>query len=114
VGVKNDPTYGLTLLLGPGGIFVETMRDVAVGLLPTTAAEVQRLMARTALERLFAGVRGRKPVHRAAVIDTVLALSRFAAAHGDSLVDLDINPLIADDTRAVAVDALIVRYPTAR
>jgi acyl-CoA synthetase (NDP forming) len=114
VGVKNDPTYGLTLLLGPGGIFVETMRDVAVGLLPTTAAEVQRLIARTALDRLFAGMRGRKPVHRAAVIDTVLALSRFAAEHGDSLVDLDINPLIADDTRAVAVDALIVRYPTAR
>lgn len=113
VGVKNDPTYGLTVLLGPGGIFVETIRDVAVGLLPTTAADVQRLVARTALDRLFAGVRGRRPVHRAAMIDTVLALSRFAVEHGDSLVDLDINPLIADDTRAVAVDALIVQYPTA-
>jgi len=113
VGVKNDPTYGLTLLLGPGGIFVETMRDIAVGLLPTTAADVERLIARTALDRLFAGARGRKPVHRPAVIDAVLALSRFAVEHSDSLVDLDINPLIADDTRAVAVDALIVRYPTA-
>jgi acetate---CoA ligase (ADP-forming) len=53
-------------------------------------------------------------VHRAAVIEAVLALGRFAVEHADSLVDLEINPLIADDTRAVAVDALIVRYPTAR
>jgi hypothetical protein len=89
------------------------MRDIAVGLLPTTAADVERLIARTALDRLFAGVRGRKPVHRAAVIDAVLAVSRFAVEQRDSLVDLDINPLIADDSRAVAVDALIVRYPTA-
>jgi len=114
VGVKNDPTYGPALLLGPGGIFVETIRDIAVGLLPTTAPEVERLVARTALDRLFAGVRGRPPVNRAATTAVILALSRFAVAHAASLVEVDINPLIADETRAVAVDALIVRRQTAR
>lgn len=109
VGVKNDPTYGLALLLGPGGIFVETIRDIALGLLPTTPGEVERLVARTALDRLFAGVRGSPPVNRAAVTAAVLALSRFAVEHAGALVEVDINPLIADETRAVAVDALIVR-----
>ncbi|MGE3780685.1 MAG: acetate--CoA ligase family protein [Pirellulaceae bacterium] len=110
VGVKNDPTYGLTLLLGPGGLLVETMRDVAVGILPVTDADIERLIRRTMLERLFAGIRGRKPVNRAAVIKTVLGLTRFAADYGDNLKELDINPLIVNETEAVAVDALIVRY----
>lgn len=114
VGVKNDPAYGPALLLGPGGIFVETIRDIAVGLLPATPGEVERLVARTALDRLFAGVRGRPPVNRKAVTEAVLALGRFAADQGDAFVEVDINPLIADETRAVAVDALIVRYEAAR
>ena len=113
VGVKHDATYGLALLLGPGGVLVETMRDVAVGLLPVTAAEVERMIARTTLDRLFAGVRGGKPVNRPAVVDAVLAVSRFAQDHADSLVELDLNPLIADEARAVAVDALLVRLGTA-
>lgn len=113
-GVKNDPTYGPALLLGPGGVFVETMRDIAVAVLPVTPGDVEQLVARTALDRLFAGVRGRRPVNRQAVTEAVLALGRFAAEQGDALMEVDINPLIADDTRAVAVDALIVRREATR
>jgi acyl-CoA synthetase (NDP forming) len=109
LGVKNDPTFGLALLIGPGGIFVETMDDIAVCPLPVVAADLERLIAQTALERLFAGLRGRKPAHRPAVITAALALGRYALAERNSIVEVEINPLIVDDRRAVAVDTLIVR-----
>ena len=109
LGVKNDPTFGLALLIGPGGIFVETVGDIAVCPLPVVAADLERLIARTALERLFAGVRGRKPAHRPAVISAALALGRYALAERGTVVEVDINPLVVDDRRAVAVDALVIR-----
>jgi succinyl-CoA synthetase beta subunit len=109
LGVRNDPTFGLALLIGPGGIFVETMGDIAVCPLPVVAADLERLIARTALERLFAGVRGRKPAHRPAVIAAALALGHYALAERGTVVEVDINPLVVDDRRAVAVDALVIR-----
>ena len=46
---------------------------------------------------------------RDAVIDAVMAVAAFAAAHRDSLAELDVNPLLVlpEGQGAVAVDALI-------
>lgn len=109
LGVKNDPTFGPALLIGPGGIFVETMDDIAVWPLPVVAADLERLIAQTALERLFNGVRGRKPAHRPAVIAAALALGHYALVERDTVVEVDINPLVVNDRSAVAVDALVIR-----
>ena len=38
VGVKRDPTFGLALVLGSGGVLVELLRDSATLLLPTDRA----------------------------------------------------------------------------
>ena len=113
VGVKIDPTFGPTLLLGPGGILVETIRDIAIAPLPLKAADVERMISKTALDRLFAGVRGQSPINLPAVVDAVLSVCRFAIDHRASIVDVEVNPLIATPKRAVAVDALIVSGFTA-
>ena len=109
LGVKNDLVFGPALLIGPGGIFVEIQDDIAVCPLPLIAADVERLIARTALERLFVGVRGRKPAHRPAVIAAALALGRYALAERETVVEVDINPLLVNDSRALALDALVIR-----
>ena len=57
---------------------------------------------------MLGAVRGRPPLDRAAVIETICAVSRFGAAAGSRLRELDLNPVLLDVSGAVAVDAVLV------
>ena len=57
--------------------------------------------------RLLDGVRGRRGVNRSAIVELVVVLGRAVEAHPDWL-EVDLNPVIAGSTVALAVDALIV------
>ena len=109
VGVSRDPALGLVLLVGGGGVLVEAVRDTRALLLPTDRGSVARAIAGLKAATLLAGFRGRPAGDVAAAIDAVLAVARFAEAHREGLVELDVNPLIVRPVGrgAVAVDALI-------
>jgi hypothetical protein len=59
--------------------------------------------------KLLTGYRGRPQGDIAALVETALACTRYAAANIDTLLELDINPVIVRPAGrgAVAVDALI-------
>jgi acyl-CoA synthetase (NDP forming) len=109
VGVKRDPSFGLVLVIGAGGILVEMVQDAASLLLPTDRAEVERAIRGLKVAKLLAGFRGRPAGDVAAVIDAVMAVAGFAEAHRDRLIELDVNPLLVlpRGQGAVAVDALV-------
>ena len=109
LGIKRDPLFGPVVLCGIGGILVELLKDVAVGIPPLT-----RDQARDTLERLrgFAilkGVRGKPPADIDALCDAMVGVSRLAIELGDQLVGLDINPMIVlpKGQGVVAVDAVV-------
>jgi acetyl-CoA synthetase len=109
-GVIVDPQFGQVLVIGAGGIFTELLAD-SVSLLPPwnparVAAAVERLGA---ARRLLGGLRSKPAGDLAALVAAVLAVGRYAAAHRDTLVEIDVNPIIVrpDGKGAVAVDALI-------
>lgn len=108
IGIKNDVTYGPAILLGPGGVLVEMVREVAVELLPIRREDVRRLLGKTRLAQLLRGVRGRPAVNEDALIETVLRLGDFSLKYRESLVEVDINPVIVRVDDATVVDALIV------
>ena len=58
---------------------------------------------------MLAGYRGRPAGDVEALIDAVSAIGRYAAEHGENLVEMDVNPLIVrpQGLGVVAVDALI-------
>jgi acetate---CoA ligase (ADP-forming) len=109
VGIVRDRQVGLCLVLGSGGVLVELLADRSLLLLPTTAAEVRTALLGLKAGSLLQGFRGRPPGDLDAVVGTVLAVTRFAVAYGDRLVELDINPLIVRPVGkgAVAADVLI-------
>ena len=109
VGIVRDPQVGLCLVLGSGGVLVELLADRALLLLPTTAEAVRTALLGLKSAPLLQGFRGRPPGDLDAVVAAVLAVARFAAAHADRLVELDINPLIVRPAGkgAVAADVLI-------
>jgi hypothetical protein len=113
VGVKRDPAFGLALVLGSGGVLVELLRDSATLLLPTDRRSVERALSTLKGAPLLHGFRGRPRGDVEALVDAVMAVADFAEAHRESLIELDVNPLLVlpegqcPHGGAVAVDALI-------
>ncbi|UKD15018.1 acetate--CoA ligase family protein [Burkholderia aenigmatica] len=107
VGVKREPNFGLALVLGTGGVLVELIRDTATLLLPVRENDVRDALLGLKLGPLLTGYRGRPKADLDAVVANVMAIARFAQAHADTLVELDVNPLLVMERGAVAVDALV-------
>jgi acyl-CoA synthetase (NDP forming) len=110
VGARRDPQWGAVLMLGLGGIWVETLKDVV--LLPATAgkAAVVDALGRLKGAALLKGARGAPPVDVAAIAD-VAAIVGGLVGRSPDVAELEINPLVAypQGQGAVALDALIVR-----
>jgi acyl-CoA synthetase (NDP forming) len=106
VGVQRDPRLGLGLTVGAGGVLVELVDDTATILLPARRAEIRDALTGLRVGPVLEGFRG----HGAdldAVVDAVEAIARFATDHAHRLVELEVNPLLALPSGAVAVDALV-------
>jgi acyl-CoA synthetase (NDP forming) len=108
VGIKNDPQFGLALIVGAGGVLTELLRDTATLLLPASREELAAALDRLRVSRLLKGFRGPAGDH-AAALDAIAAIARFALAHEAALEELDVNPLfvLPEGKGTIAVDALI-------
>jgi acyl-CoA synthetase (NDP forming) len=109
LGVKRDPLFGPVVLCGFGGILVELLKDVAIGIPPLSREQARDMIKRLRGFSILGGVRGKPPADADALCDAIVAVSRLAVSLGDQLVGLDINPLIVlpKDDGVVAVDALV-------
>ncbi len=109
VGVERDPQFGLVLVIGAGGILVELMKDVRPLLLPVTRDDISLAIGKLRIARLLSGYRGKPAANHTAIVDAVMAVAAYAEANAQTLLELDVNPLMVFPDRAVAVDALIRR-----
>ena len=107
VGVHRDPSLGLLLTVGSGGVFVELAGDTAMLLLPVTETDVRDALASLRCAPLLHGYRGRQPAAVDAAIRAILAVADFATAHCTTLEELDVNPLAVTARDALALDALV-------
>lgn len=108
IGLKNDPSFGMVIMVGLGGIFVEVLKDVVFRKAPVTAAEAECMLGELKSRAILDGVRGGPPVDKKALARLISAVSLFGAAAGNRLAELDLNPVIADSRSATAVDWLIM------
>jgi acetate---CoA ligase (ADP-forming) subunit beta len=105
-GLNTDPTFGMTVMLGIGGVLAEAVKDVAFRLVPISDADAEDMINDLATQDLLGAFRGEPAVDRSAIKDVLLGLS--AAASADStIVSADLNPLIICDGKPIAVDALV-------
>ncbi len=105
-GLHDDPQFGMTVMLGVGGIVAEAVADVNFRLVPIDPVDAEDMIDDLALQALLGEFRGEPAVDRKAVADVLLGLSR-AATERDDLASVDLNPLLIVDGRPVAVDALV-------
>lgn len=105
-GLHHDEQFGMTVMLGVGGILAEAVADVAFRLVPVTRLEASEMIDDLATQRLLGDFRGEPAVDREALIDVLVGLSDAAEAE-TALRSADLNPLIVVDGRPIAVDALV-------
>jgi acyl-CoA synthetase (NDP forming) len=108
IGVKRDPLFGMVLLIGTGGIFVELLKDAKPLLLPVRRKDVEQTLRSLKSFALLDGFRGRPAADLAPVIDAIMAVASYAQDNLDNLLELDVNPLMVNANGVIAVDALIV------
>ena len=106
VGLADDPTFGSVMLFGRGGKAVELIKDRALALPPLDMRIARDMIARTRISRQMAGYRDVPPVDGAKVAEILVRLSQLAADL-PQVAEIDINPLLADATGIVALDARI-------
>ncbi len=107
VGGFRDPQFGPVVMGGLGGVFVEVLGDAAFRLAPIDEGEALDALRSLRGAALLDGVRGRAGVDADRVAATVAAVSQMIAAVHE-IEEIDLNPVIATETGAVAVDVRIV------
>lgn len=104
VGANRDPQFGPTVLFGLGGIFVEVFKDVSIRVAPVDRAMALDMVKEIKGYPILKGVRGKKGVDLEALADIIVNTSRLMMEEGN-VMELDMNPVMAYEEGAVAVDA---------
>ncbi|MGW0396014.1 acetate--CoA ligase family protein [Streptomyces sp. NPDC003042] len=110
VGVTQDDLFGPTVTVGLGGVLVEVLHDAAVRVPPFGEDQARAMLRELRGHALLEGVRGAPPADVDALVEVILRIQRMALELGDSLSELDINPLmiLPRGQGAVALDALAI------
>lgn len=106
LGMSVDPTFGPVLLFGQGGTAVEIIDDKVLSLPPLNLSLARAMIARTRVFRQLQGYRDQPPADLSAIALTLVKLSQLVADHAE-ILELDINPLLADEHGVIALDARI-------
>jgi acetyl-CoA synthetase len=85
VGMVVDPQFGLTLVLGAGGVLTELLKDSVSLLPPFSAVTIGNALQRLKVAPLLQGFRGRPAADVTALVELILAVTRFANARIDKL-----------------------------
>ena len=110
IGLADDLTFGPVVVFGSGGTAVEVIDDKAVALPPLDLKLAGDLIDRTRVSRLLHGYRNVPPADRQA-LELMLVKVAQLAADLPEVRELDLNPVLADEKGAIAVDARVVIAP---
>jgi acetyltransferase len=110
VGMTTDSIFGPVILFGRGGTAVEVIADRAVALPPLNMSLARHLISRTRVSRLLRGYRDRPAADFDAICLALIQISQLIVDRPE-IVELDINPLFADDQGVLALDARVVVAP---
>jgi acetyltransferase len=109
VGMNRDPQFGPLVTFGLGGIYVEILKDVTFRIAPFAVQSAEKMLSEIRARALLDGVRGKPPVDKAAIVDTLLRIGQLVQDFPE-IVELDINPLMVypQGMGAIAIDMRLV------
>ena len=106
VGLVTDDPFGPVIAFGAGGTMIELIDDRAMELPPLNQFLARQLIGRSRVAETLGAWRGAAPVNMKALEQILLRVSEMVCEL-PQLREMDINPIIVDESGAVAVDARI-------
>lgn len=107
IGGKRIEPYGHVLLCGPGGIFVEVLKDISAGIVPVSSDEALDMIRRLKGYEVIKGVRGLKAVCEETFAEIIVRVSSLLSFFPE-IRELDINPLTGTGNSIQSVDCRIL------
>jgi hypothetical protein len=106
VSIRRTAPLGWMITLGAGGVLTELWRDTQCLLAPASKEEMRAALQQLRIAPILNGYRGKPAANIEALVDAVTALQQ--AVVGSSVVEIELNPVLATTTSAIAVDALLI------
>ena len=107
VGLINDPTFGLTVMFGLGGIYTEVYKDVTFRVVPIKKEDAEEMLKEIKAAPILEGFRKIK-VDRDAIINILMKVSALGVKYMDTVDQMDLNPVFVKERGAVVVDAKLL------
>jgi len=107
VGLVQDPSFGLSIMCGVGGIFTELYKDVSFRVVPIDEYDAAQMVGELKGKKLLEGFRGME-ADKQLFIELVLKVSQLGEELIDQVDQMDLNPVFLYPDGAVVVDARII------
>ncbi len=107
IGLVQDPTFGLSIMCGIGGIFTELYKDVSFRVVAIDSYDAVQMIEELAGKKLLEGFRGMK-ANKQLVIDLLLHVSKLGEQLIDQVDQMDLNPVFVYEKRICVVDAKLI------
>jgi acyl-CoA synthetase (NDP forming) len=107
IGLINDPTFGLTIMFGLGGIYTEVYKDVTFRVVPINKHDAEEMLSEIKAAPILEGFRKIK-VDRDALLNLLMKVSALGVKYMDKLDQMDLNPVFVKEKGVVVVDAKLL------
>ena len=107
VGLTNDPTFGLTIMFGLGGIYTEVYKDVTFRIVPIKREDADEMLREIKAAPILEGFRKIK-VDREAIVNLLMRVSALGEKYMDKIAEMYLNPVFVKEKGLVVVDAKLL------
>jgi len=107
IGLVQDPTFGLSIMVGIGGIYTELYKDVSFRVVPIDLYDAEEMIEEIKGKKLLEGFRNIK-ANKKLVIDLILKVSKIGEELKDRIDQLDLNPVFVYKDKTCVIDAKLI------
>jgi len=107
IGLVQDPTFGLSVMFGIGGVFTELYKDVSFRVLPISRYDAEQMIEEIKGKKLLEGFRN-IPANKKLVVDLLLRVSKLGEELSKYIDQMDLNPVFVYGDDLCVVDAKLI------
>ena len=107
VGLVQDPTFGLSIMYGIGGIYTELYKDVTFRVVPIERYDAEEMTEEIKGKKLLEGFRN-IPANKDLVVDLLMKVSKIGEELMDHIDQMDLNPVFVYGDDICVVDAKLI------
>ena len=107
IGLVQDPTFGLSIMCGIGGIFTELYKDVTFRIVPIDKYDAKQMVEEIKGKKLLEGFRN-IPANKELVVHLLLKVSKIGQELEEHIDQMDLNPVFVYGDDLCVVDAKLI------